>query len=51
MVDDLHYRFYTRCAHAGLPELERLATTVETWRPEIEAPQPTIGVFSAAALT
>src|SRR6266540_5243896 len=29
--------FYTRCAEAGLPELERLATAVETWWPHILA--------------
>ncbi|WP_202970782.1 transposase [Saccharothrix sp. ALI-22-I] len=29
--------FYERCADSGLPELERLATTVSTWRPEILA--------------
>ncbi|MFF8430412.1 transposase [Streptomyces sp. NPDC016566] len=26
-----------RCADADLPELQRLATTIETWRPEILA--------------
>ena len=31
------YRFYTRCADAGVPELERLAATIETWWPCIEA--------------
>lgn len=31
------HRFYTRCADSGLAELERLTTTVETWRPEILA--------------
>nr|WP_308167962.1 transposase [Catellatospora tritici] len=31
------YRFYRRCAESGLPELERLATTVQTWWPEILA--------------
>jgi transposase len=31
------HRFYTRCAEAGLPELERLASTVETWWPQILA--------------
>jgi transposase len=31
------HRFYTRRADAGLPELERLATTVETWWPQILA--------------
>jgi transposase len=28
-------RFYERCAAAGLPELERLASTVSAWWPEI----------------
>jgi transposase len=36
-IADLLYRFYRRCAQSGLPELERLATTVETWWPEILA--------------
>jgi transposase len=36
-VRDLLYRFYQRCADAGLPELERLAGTVETWWPQILA--------------
>jgi transposase len=31
------HRFYTRCADARVPELERLATTVETWWPQILA--------------
>jgi transposase len=31
------FRFYESCADSGLPELERLATTVQTWWPEIEA--------------
>jgi transposase len=31
----LLYQFYRRCADADLPELERLATTVQTWWPEI----------------
>jgi hypothetical protein len=30
-------QFYTRCGEAELPELERLATTVQTWWPEILA--------------
>ena len=30
-------RFYTACAEAGIPEFERLATTVPAWWPEIEA--------------
>ncbi|MFK0021102.1 transposase [Streptomyces sp. NPDC090798] len=34
---DLLYRFYRRCADADLPELQRPATTVETWWPEILA--------------
>ncbi|MEV8517679.1 transposase [Dactylosporangium sp. NPDC051484] len=36
-VRDLPHRFYRRYADADLPELERLATTVETWRLEILA--------------
>lgn len=31
------HRFYSRCAGSGLPELERLAATVETWWPHILA--------------
>ena len=31
------YRFYTWCADADIPDLERLATTIETWWPYIEA--------------
>lgn len=31
------HRFYTRCADASVPELERLAGTVETWWPQILA--------------
>ncbi|WP_219539950.1 ISL3 family transposase [Nonomuraea guangzhouensis] len=31
------FRFYDRCATSGLPELHRLATTIETWWPEILA--------------
>ncbi|MFI9389187.1 transposase [Kutzneria sp. NPDC052558] len=30
-------RFYERCGRSGLPELERLATTVSVWWPEILA--------------
>ncbi|MEV6971160.1 ISL3 family transposase [Hamadaea sp. NPDC051192] len=30
-IADLLYRFYCGCAASGLPELERLATTVQTW--------------------
>ncbi|MEV8517164.1 transposase [Dactylosporangium sp. NPDC051484] len=36
-IASLLHRSFHRCAHCGLPELERLATTVETWWPEIEA--------------
>jgi transposase len=36
-IRDLLYRFYQRCADADVPELERLASTVETWWPEILA--------------
>jgi transposase len=31
------YRFFTWCADAGVPELERLAATIETWWPCLEA--------------
>jgi transposase len=34
-VAALLHQFYSRCANADLPELERLAGTVETWWPEI----------------
>jgi len=34
-IADLLYRFHHRCAESGLPELERLASTVDTWWPEI----------------
>ncbi|MFC0505017.1 transposase [Micromonospora costi] len=33
----LLYRFYRRCAEADVPELQRLATTVEVWWPQILA--------------
>ncbi|MFF2847585.1 transposase [Streptomyces sp. NPDC058001] len=36
-VGDLLYRFHRRCADADLPELQRPATTAETWWPEILA--------------
>jgi transposase len=36
-VCQLLHRFYHRCAAAGLPELERLASTVQTWWPQILA--------------
>jgi transposase len=29
--------FYDWCAHAGIPELDRLAATIERWWPAIEA--------------
>jgi transposase len=31
------YRFYTWCSDAGIPEIERLATTISTWWTCIEA--------------
>ena len=31
------YRFYTWCADADIPEITRLATTIETWWPAILA--------------
>jgi transposase len=31
------YRFYTWCANADIPEVTRLAQTIENWWPEIEA--------------
>jgi transposase len=36
-VHRLLHRFYTRCADTDLPELQRLATTIETWWPQIQA--------------
>jgi transposase len=30
-------RFYTWCANSGIAEVERLAATIETWWPQIEA--------------
>jgi transposase len=33
----LLHRFYQRCADSGLPELTRLATTIEIWWPQILA--------------
>jgi transposase len=33
----LLHRFYTRCANSDLLELHRLATTIQTWWPEILA--------------
>jgi transposase len=37
IIRDLLHRFYQRCADADLPELHRLATTVQTWWPQILA--------------
>lgn len=37
VIADRLFRFYDRCAASDLPELERLATTVQTWWPEIRA--------------
>lgn len=31
------FRFYVACADSGLKEMDRLATTIQTWRPQIEA--------------
>ncbi|MFG1955574.1 transposase, partial [Micromonospora sp. NPDC048830] len=36
-VHRLLHRFYARCAASDLPELHRLATTIETWWPHIHA--------------
>lgn len=36
-IADRLYRFYYHCAHSGLPELKRLAITVQTWWPQILA--------------
>ncbi|WP_405972161.1 transposase [Streptomyces sp. NBC_00988] len=45
-VRDLLYRFCRRCA--GLPELQRMAATVETWRPETLA-FPHTGITDAGS--
>jgi transposase len=37
LVRRLLHRFYARCADSDLPELHRLATTIETWWPQINA--------------
>ena len=37
MISHRLYRFYTWCADAAVPELERLARTIQTWWPAIEA--------------
>jgi transposase len=37
VIADRLYRFYTWCADAGVDELARLATTIQTWWPCIEA--------------
>nr|WP_309227483.1 transposase [Micromonospora thermarum] len=36
-IHRLLHRFYARCAASDLPELHRLATTIETWWPQILA--------------
>lgn len=42
------FRFYTVCADSGVAELERLARTVQTWWPQVEAFLHT-GVTNAAS--
>jgi transposase len=42
------YRFYRWCADAAIPELERLAGTIQTWWPAIEAFIQT-GITNAAS--
>ncbi|MFI7425288.1 transposase [Nonomuraea sp. NPDC049684] len=37
VIADRLFRFYDRYAASGLPELQRLATTIDTWWPEILA--------------
>lgn len=37
IIADRLFRFYAACAESGLVEMERLAATVETWWPQIEA--------------
>jgi transposase len=37
MIAHRLYRFYTWCADAGVDELKRLATTIQTWWPCIDA--------------
>ena len=41
-------RFYAACADAEIPEITRLATTIDTWWPEIEA-SITSGVTNAGS--
>jgi transposase len=48
MISHRLTRFYTWCADAGIPELERLATTISTWWPTIEASLQT-GITNAAS--
>jgi hypothetical protein len=49
-VHRLLHRFYTRCAASDdLPELPRLATTIETWWPQINA-FLTTGITNAGSL-
>ena len=47
-VSSLLTRFYENAAASGLPEIERLATTVSTWWPEIHA-AITTGVTNAGS--
>lgn len=47
-IVDALCQFYTRCGDSGLPELQRLATTVQTWWPEILAFLQT-GITNAAS--
>ena len=42
------WKFLTWCADSGLPELERLARTIDTWWPQIEAFLVT-GITNAAS--
>jgi transposase len=41
-------KFYTWCADSGIPEVHRLAATIETWWPQIEAFLAT-GITNAAS--
>ena len=47
-ISNLLTRFYENAAASGLPEMERLATTVSTWWPQILA-AITTGVTNAAS--
>jgi transposase len=44
----LLHRFYTRCAASDLPELHWLATTIQTWWPDILATLTT-GITNAGS--